>query len=79
MFARGPFLLQSRQLGGQRDDFLVELLLGIEPIPAGIGIDAEIADHRGRHRVEGKPGEYGFQSVARNHGPEHGTVRLTES
>ena len=31
LFARGPFLLQPRQLGGQRDDLLVEFLLAFSP------------------------------------------------
>jgi hypothetical protein len=43
LLALGPLLLQPRQFGGQRDDLLIELLPRIQPILAGIGIDAEIA------------------------------------
>src|SRR5260370_1284172 len=79
LLALGTLPLQPRQFRCQRDDLLVELLPRIQPILAGIGIDAEIADHRRRHRVEGKPGEQGFESRARDHDRQHAMARLTQS
>src|SRR3977135_866988 len=70
LLALGALPFQPRPLRRQRDDFLIEFLPRIQPIFAGIGVDAEIADHQRRHRVEGKPGEQGFESGARDHGPE---------
>src|SRR5436305_11786260 len=43
LLALRAFLLQPRQLGSQRDDFLIELLPGVQSVFAGIGVDAEIA------------------------------------
>ena len=79
LLALGALPLQPRQFRRQRDDFLIELLPRIQPILAGIGVDAEIADDRRRHRIEGEPGQQGFESVAGDHGPEDATARLTKS
>jgi len=64
----GTVALQARQLRRQGDDFLVELLPRIEPVAAGIGVDAEITDHRRRYCIKGKPGKHGFEAIARDHG-----------
>src|SRR2546430_7226164 len=79
LLALRALALQPRQFGCQRDDLLIELLPRVQPVLTGIGIDAEIADYRGCHRIEGKPGQQGFESRARDHGSEDATARLMES
>ena len=74
LLALGALALQPRQLGGQGDDLLVELLLRVQAVFAGIGVDAKIADHGGRNRIEREPGKNGFESAARDHNPEHATA-----
>src|SRR5262249_52640762 len=40
----GALGLQRRKLGREPGDLLVEVVLGLEPVIAGIGVDAKIAD-----------------------------------
>src|SRR5215472_12186152 len=68
LLALGALFLQARKLRGERDDLLVEFLPRVEPVLAGIGVDAEIADHRRRHRIEGKAGQDRFESGTGDHG-----------
>ena len=63
-----PAALEARQLSRQRHDFLVEFLARVQTIFAGIGVDAEIADQRRRHGVEGDAREERFKSRTRDHG-----------
>src|SRR5260370_5517809 len=42
LLALGTLPLQPRQFRRQRDDLLVELLPRVQPILAGVGVDAEI-------------------------------------
>ncbi len=79
LLAFGPLALQPGELRGQRDDLLVEFLSGVEPVLAGIGVGAEIADQEPRHRVEGEPGEDRFESATRDHGgPKDGAAGLMD-
>ncbi len=64
----GAFPLQARKLIGERNDFLVEFDSRRQTILAGIGVDAEIRDHRRRHRIEGEPSHDCFEAGAGNHG-----------
>ena len=59
--------LERGKLAGQLGDLLVEVLLRLEPVVAGIGVDAEIADHQRRDRVERERGENGAEPLARDH------------
>jgi hypothetical protein len=56
-------------LGHGSADDTYAILLRMQSVAAGIRVDTEIADDHCRHRIEGKPGEQGFESGARDHAP----------
>src|SRR4029077_16086927 len=63
----GALALEVVEIGGQRDDLLVEVFLGLEPVIAAIGVDAEIADQERGHDIEAERGQDGTQAFTRDH------------
>jgi hypothetical protein len=59
--------LQMVQLRRQRRHLAVDILLGLEPVIAAIGVDAEIADQERRRDLEAERIENGTQTPAGNH------------
>jgi hypothetical protein len=60
--------LQTRNLGGELRRLLIEILLGLQPAIAGIGIDAEIGDRARNEGVKAQSRKHGTKASARDHG-----------
>ena len=63
----GAFLLEASELVGQRGELLIEVLLGPQPVVAGVGVDAEIADDQGAPDIEAERGQEGSQLSPGDH------------
>ena len=60
----GALLLELVKLLAQRGKLLVEVLLGPQPVIAGVGVDAEIADHQRAADIEAERGSRTFAAFA---------------
>src|SRR5262249_575620 len=67
-FPIGAFALKPFNLAAELRDLLVEILLRAQPAAAGIGIDAEIADHQRDDGVKRERVEDGAEPLAGHHG-----------
>ena len=69
----GALLLETAKFVGQRSELLVEVLLRAQAMVAGVGVDAEIADHqraadieaeRGQNSAKLSPGDHARQNAS---------------
>ena len=65
-------------VASQRRLMLGEILLGLQPVRAGVGRQAEIADDQRRDGVEAERGQDGAQSRAGDHARKHRGAALRE-
>ena len=63
----GALLLELVELFTQRNKLLVEVLLGPQPVIAGVGVDAEIADHQRTADIKTERGQKEMKLSPRDH------------